>query len=85
MSSFTKLSSWVCSVACGACLALAVLATPRTALADPPPVDNGDGQFIICQLNCSPPRCGGDFCLCTSGVLTCQDHRTNPSDCDCLL
>lgn len=90
MPSFVKLSSWACSVACGVCLALAVLATPRTALADPPedpPQDPGGGgeQYIICQFSCSPPRCGGDFCLCASGVNTCQDHRTNPSDCECYL
>lgn len=82
MSNFTKLSSWACSVACGVCLVLAVLATPRTALADPP---GGGEQFVICQLNCSPPNCGGDFCLCTSGVLTCQDDRASRTDCDCLL
>lgn len=84
MSSFMKLSSWACSVACGVCLALAVLATPRTALADPPVGDPNTLTFLCDTFisSCYQPRCKVDPCLCQGSSVICCD-KPGGSDCEC--
>ena len=78
MTKFAKLSSWACSVACGVCLALAMLAV-STASADPPgggtgaPAKCANPSRDSCPENGSQPECiGGMGCDDAKGKY-CSD------------
>jgi len=74
MSGFSKLSSWVCSVACGVCLVLGLLTTPLTAKADPTNPPGGDGYALFCDMSfsyCVRPNCRTQTCLCEGGGWVC--------------
>lgn len=81
MSSFTKLSSWACSVACGVCLMLAVLATPGATLADPG-TGGGGGETITRCANPTRDSCPDEVtsisCIAATGC-----DAANGTFCNC--
>ena len=89
MRNVCKVLSWLSSSMAAALLALAVLATPSTALADSPdPTTQIIGCYLACTDTCpaqkpqgvckqDPAYCDGTLCICNC------DPVANSTACEC--
>lgn len=75
MTNFSKLSSWLASIACGVCLVFAALATPGVAKADPPACDccgtepNGSDPALLLAWQDCMNSCGANGGVCLSDTV----------------